>query len=123
MRITAIIAALLLQGWCQMASACEPIERYTARLGPRDHFNSQGVRLSSPAAIIRQDRANFHQFGVRDPEDEGDEFFSSKENRERLERMLDSAWVASDIARVVVNDTPLVDVTVCAGGHLQVNVR
>ena len=35
------------------------VESYTARLSERDHYNSNGQRLLSAAAIIRQDRANF----------------------------------------------------------------
>lgn len=123
MRVSAILMFLLMQGWCWSASACEPLERYTARLGPRDHYNSYGEPLNSPAAIIRQDRANFHKFGVRDSEDESDEFFAVKDNRERLERMLDQAWISSRAAWTVVNDTPLVEVTVCAGDRVEVRVR
>jgi hypothetical protein len=33
--------------------------------------------LTSAAAIIRQDRANFQRFGIRDPEDEDDPFLSA----------------------------------------------
>jgi hypothetical protein len=63
-------------------------ETYYARLSGADHFNSRGQRLKSAAAIIRQDRANYHRFNVRDDEDTGDSYFSSKSNRAALERML-----------------------------------
>ena len=39
------------------------VESYVAFLSEADHFNSNGQRLTSAAAIIRQDRANFHRFG------------------------------------------------------------
>ncbi|HEY0791934.1 MAG TPA: hypothetical protein VGD78_12795 [Chthoniobacterales bacterium] len=44
----------------QLAGSDRLIKSYVARLSERDHFNSQGQRLQSPAAIIRQDRANFY---------------------------------------------------------------
>ena len=52
------------------------LESYVALLSERDHFNSSGQRLTTAAAIIRQDRANFHRFGLRDPGDEDDTFFA-----------------------------------------------
>jgi hypothetical protein len=56
----------------------EYVESYTARLSARDHFNSSGQRLREPGAIIRQDRANFYVYGLRDSEDQPDSYFSSK---------------------------------------------
>jgi hypothetical protein len=55
------------------------IESYTAFLSEADHFNSNGQRLTSAAAIIRQDRANYYRFDRGDPEDESDRFFRSIE--------------------------------------------
>ena len=75
------------------------IESYTARLSPRDHYNSNGVRLTSAAAIIRQDRANFYVYGMRDSEDEPDSFFSDKSNRARLEQMLENGRATRDDQR------------------------
>lgn len=63
------------------AEAQQLIGSYVARLSETDHFNSSGQRLTSAAAIIRQDRANFHRFGIKDPEDEGDAFFADEGNR------------------------------------------
>src|ERR1700748_1595566 len=48
------------------AHAQELIESYTALLSEADHFNSGGQRLPSATAIIRQDRANYYRYGVRD---------------------------------------------------------
>lgn len=97
------------------AEACELQERYIARLSAMDHFNSNGVRLTSAAAIIRQDRANFHLFGKRDPEDQGDAFFASKGNREILERLLESGRSAPSALREVINGTPIIEVEICKG--------
>jgi hypothetical protein len=114
LRSTLIVAALLALT-ATPAFACNLREEYVARLGVNDHYNSRGVRLTSAAAIIRQDRANFHQFGIRDPEDQGDIFFASKANRERLERMLENGTATQSALWAIVNETPLVVVRICAG--------
>lgn len=97
------------------ASACEVIEQYSARLGSSDHFNSSGERLTSAAAIIRQDRANYHKFGIRDPEDEDDNYFASKSNRAILENLLANGDSSASAIADIVNSQPLVEVTVCRG--------
>lgn len=92
------------------------VESYTARLSSRDHFNSNGERLRAPAAIIRQDRANFYVYGIRDEEDEGDSFFSAKSNRARLEQLLDNGRTTRQAANSVVNGTPLIRVDIYDNG-------
>lgn len=92
------------------AGAQQLVESYNARLSSADHFNSNGERLTSPAAIIRQDRANFHKFGIRDPEDEGDSYFSDKGNRAALERLLERGHTAPAARRAIVNGTPMVHI-------------
>jgi hypothetical protein len=94
----------------------EQIEFYAARLSARDHYNSSGQRLLSPAAIIRQDRANFYVFGLRDPEDEPDSFFSNKGNRARLEQMLENGRTTREAYDRIVNGTPLIRVDVDSSG-------
>jgi len=89
-----------------------PVESYVARLSARDHFNSNGQRLTSAAAIIRQDRANFYVYGIRDPEDESDSFFQSKENRGLLENLLEHGRTTPGAIARVVNGTPLIRVDV-----------
>jgi hypothetical protein len=92
------------------------VETYTARLSPRDHYNSNGVRLQSAAAIIRQDRANYYVYGLRDSEDEPDPYFSSKNNRARLEEMLENGRTTPDAIDRIVNGTPLIRVDIYATG-------
>ncbi|HNO59723.1 MAG TPA: hypothetical protein PKH44_03740 [Plasticicumulans sp.] len=94
------------------ALAGEPLEVYVARLSAADHYNSSGERLRSAAAIIRQDRANLHRYGVRDPEDETDRFFAAADNRARLERLLADGFLDRTTERIIVEDTPLVRVEV-----------
>jgi hypothetical protein len=92
------------------------IESYTARLSARDHFNSNGERLRSAAAIVRQDRANFYVYGLRDSEDEPDSYFSGKGNRARLEEMLENGRTTPDAISRIVNGTPLIRVDIYATG-------
>ncbi|HHI82467.1 MAG TPA: hypothetical protein ENJ99_04875, partial [Rhizobiales bacterium] len=94
------------------AEAGELLEVYRARLGTDDHFNSRGQRLDNAAAIIRQDRANFHRFGIRDDEDQGDSYFASKANRARLERMLRRGRATRSVLRQIVNGTPMIRVRI-----------
>jgi S1-C subfamily serine protease len=93
-------------------AAQQLLERYQARLSEADHFNSQGQRLTTPAAVIRQDRANFHRFGAGDQEDEPDRFFANQKNREILERMLQRGRADQDAVNAIVNSTPLIQVEV-----------
>ena len=105
--------------WLATSTPCHSqqlLETYQARLSDRDHFNSSGQRLTSAAAIIRQDRANFHRFGIRDPDDEDDSYFSDTRNRELLEQLLSRGQIDPATASVVVNDLPLVRVEVYKGG-------
>ena len=87
-------------------TAMDPIESYCATMGRADHFASDGYRLKDAAAIIRQDRANFHAFNKRDPSDEDDSTFGSKANRARLERMLKNGNISRSVASSIVNGTP-----------------
>ncbi len=99
-------------------------ESYVAVLSERDHFSSKGDRLTSAAAIIRQDRANYHKFGKRDPGDGDDRFFASANNREALERLLNRGTSNPSALRAIVNGTPTVTVNIyrSAGGLDYVNV-
>jgi hypothetical protein len=98
------------------ARAQELIESYRARLSENDHYNSNGVRLTSAAAIIRQDRANFFRFGHGDAEDEADRFFASFDNRAALERMLERGHAQPGVLSRIVNGTPLVRVDIYRDG-------
>ena len=107
--MTFLAASMSLSG---LAMADELKETYVARLSAKDHFNSSGGRLDSAAAIIRQDRANFHKFGRRDAEDESDVFFANARNRELLEKFLERGSATRNAIHAIMNGTPLVRVQV-----------
>lgn len=96
---------------------CDQKELYVARLGAADHFNSSGERLTQAPAIIRQDRANNFVFEKRDLEDQADDFFGLKDNRETLENLLESGRSSPDTLNEIVNGTPLVLVNLCKGNR------
>jgi hypothetical protein len=101
----------------QPSQAQQLIESYQAFLGQRDHVHPNGERLYTAAAIIRRDRENFHQFGLRDPGDEDDSVFADKRNRAALERWMERGTTERLAKYRIVNRTPLVRVEVFRGPH------
>jgi hypothetical protein len=112
---TLILVACLVIMAPHPSRAQQLMESYQAYLSEQDHFNSNGERLTSAAAIIRQDRANFHRYGLRDRDDEGDSFFGDMENRAALESMLERGRAAPGVISRIVNGTPLIRVEVWRG--------
>ncbi|MBY5667413.1 hypothetical protein HFO33_34130 [Rhizobium leguminosarum] len=88
------------------------VESYRAYIGDADLFNSNGARLTQPWQIIRQDRANFHQYGVRDRDDETDSFFADPVNRQALEQMLRNGTMTRDAANMIVRGNVWIDVDI-----------
>ena len=92
---------------------------YQVRLSERDHYSSSGAKLTSVAAILRQDRANYHKFNKRDAEDQSDRFFSSAGNRGLLEGYYNNIANNSPLSKadsnVIINGTPLVKVSLVDG--------
>jgi hypothetical protein len=98
--------------WASSGKAQQMVESYVAFLSEADHFNSNGERLRTAAAIIRQDRANFHRFGRRDEADESDSFFADAANREALEQMLEHGHATAGVISRIVNGTALIRVDI-----------
>ena len=99
------------------ASAAELIGSYNAWLSRADHYNSQGQRLTTAAAIIRQDRANFHKYGIQDPADEDDSYFDNVNNRALLEQMLNDGTSDPDVLRRIVNGNVMIHVDIYRSRH------
>ena len=97
--------------------ADELIESYNAFLSRADHYNSYGTRLTSAAAIIRQDRANFHKFGIQDPGDESDNYFDNVNNRAILERLLNDGTSEPAVLRTIINREVSIHVSVYRSEH------
>ena len=106
------LAAVLAVIAAEPAAARQPMDSYCATLSARDHFNSNGQRLTTAAAIIRQDRANYHKFRRRDPGDQGDSFFGLHANRARLEALIAEGSSDPGVLRRIVNGEPRICVDI-----------
>lgn len=114
----AAAAAVSLLFAAPVASAQEIIESYTAFIGPDDLYNSRGQRLRDAAAIIRQDRANVHVYGIIDPEDEFDSFFDDRENRATLERWVRFGRMDPGVERLILRGGAVVHVQIYGYGDV-----
>lgn len=97
------------------ALADQLVDEYNAYIGQDDLYNSNGERLREPWQIIRQDRANFHKFGISQPGDESDGFFSSVDNRAAAERMIRRGAMTEDARRLLLNGDVMINVKVIEG--------
>ena len=79
-----LFAVLCAATFTAPAAAESLIADYFSLLGPADAYNSRGVPLDDLCAIARQDRANWHRFGIREQADGPDFFFASAENRAQM---------------------------------------
>lgn len=94
------------------ASAQSVVDDYCTRISENDKVASDGYQLSDAASILRQDRANFHKFGLADDEDEGDNSFASTQARARIPALLDNGDSDQGILNSIVNRTPFVCVEI-----------
>jgi len=99
------------------AAAADLIGSYNAWLSKADHYNSQGQRLTTAAAIIRQDRANFHKYGIQDPADESDSYFDNVNNRALLEQMLNDGTSDPGVLQRIVNGNVMIHVDIYRSRH------
>lgn len=113
MRIIFVVLALV--GLTLPAAADEFLGSYNAVLSARDHYNSSGARLNSAAAVLAQDRANYHRFGRADRGDEWDGFFTTQGRRQMIEGMLNRAGVSSYVRNAIVNSEVAVTVEIYSG--------
>lgn len=93
---------------------------YTARISDDDKLNSSGnsvvsgVNKASVAAILRQDRANLHEFGLGDYEDnDGSCDFSNSAARQQLAKdVIANADLTKAQIRRIVRGNPLIKVEI-----------
>ena len=105
------LAAVLITAGTAAFAEDRQIGFYMAYLGPEDLVNSSGVRLTSVPAIVAQDRANFHRFGIRHSADQSDPWFANRGHRMAIEQLVD---VAESSANIIVRQGALVAVSVFA---------
>lgn len=115
MATTAVAGAAGAQSTLGWSGKPEVIGEYTAYISQRDLRSSEGTRLTQAWQVIRQDRANYHRFNLRDRGDQGDSFFGSAQNRAIMERMVRDGQMSPSAARAIVNGG--VSITVRIYGH------
>ena len=113
--------SLLIIGLSFVSANAEYIGSYTARLAKVDHYNSHGVRLYNAAAIIRQDRFNYHIRNIAQKGDTWDPFFGKKYNREILQKMLSNGTASESALKKIIYGTPLIRVEIY-DNHINVKV-
>lgn len=105
------------------AQAQDIIASYVAYIGQPDLFNSKGARLTQPWQVLRQDRANFHRFGISQPGDEFDPFFGSIENRKIMERMVMNGSIDPQAAKRLLQGGAVVFVRIYGRGNTGTSVK
>ena len=118
-KIMLFISLLLLS---PLSYAEEPIAGYSARLSAQDHVNSDGAKLKSVGDILRQDRANYHKFNIRDIEDQTDTVFGDVESRERIPAMLKKGHIDKMTKNSILKGTPVVWVNIYSD-HIDVSLN
>ena len=117
MKRFAVLAAVIFSLWgATSATAQQVVESYVAYIGRSDLYNSSGARLTQPWQILRQDRANFHRFGISQQGDQWDSFFGSIDNRAIMERMVMNGYIEPSAARSIVNGGAIVLVEIFGRG-------
>lgn len=123
-RTAMLLAAMVMSSaFATSARAQELIGSYVAYIGQPDLFNSKGARLTQPWQILRQDRANFHRFGISQPGDEFDPFFGSIGNREIMERMVMNGSIEPQAAKRLVEGGAVVFVRIFGSGNTGTSVK
>lgn len=125
-RVLAASAILTMLSWPQAASAATLLEAYSAYIGSDDLSNSRGERLRQPWQIIRQDRANFHRFGISQRGDTGDGFFSSADNRALAEQMIRRGTITPAARQLILQGDALLHVQIyrgAGGDYIDITVQ
>lgn len=94
-------ASATAQAKADVSSTSSLVGSYDAYIARDDLYNSAGMRLTDSAAILRQERANFHRFGVQQPGDTTDPFFGGADNRATMERMVAGGSITPVARRLI----------------------
>lgn len=116
-RIPTALLVAALAATAAPAAAQEAIGGYSAWIGQDDLYNSDGARLNQPWQILRQDRANYHRFGIWQEGDDWDPFFGDANNRAAMERMIMDGHIDPAAARAILRGNVMVHVTIYGRGN------
>lgn len=119
----AVLAIAALAALTAPAVAQNVIGGYRAEIGAADLVNSRGAALSHPWQVIRQDRANVHRFGLRQPGDELDPWFGSAEMRAALEGWVRYGGLSPALGAQIMAGGVMLHVEVLGYGNSATGVR
>lgn len=83
---------------------------YKTTISNVDRQNSKGIRLRTVGAILRQDRANFHRFNLRDPGDEYDSVLWNSKLRVDFESAVNNRLPSPIDAKILGNEEIKLDI-------------
>ena len=112
--LAGLLSGLVLQA---LPAHADYYGQYLAEISARDLRNSNGQLLTSVAAILRQDRANVHRYGIVDRFDEIDGLFDDAGLRADLEAAVAGSVVPSDLARSIRAGNARVRVEIYGSGN------
>lgn len=122
-----MISALLLSvGLATSAVQTDASYQYQAEIVSADMVNSNGDRLERLAAILQQDRANFHRFDIRQGGDETDPFFDDFQTRAQMQAIYNPGPRDTEIESLLAFGAVIrLNVEVCLrnGRPVQIGVR
>lgn len=118
-----LLGAVIALGAAGGAAGQGMIGSYSAYIGWDDLHNSKGARLTAPWQVLRQDRANFHRFGISQPGDEWDPFFADVDNRAAMERMIMNGAIEPSAAQILMQGGATVYVRIYGQGNTGNSIR
>jgi len=119
----AALVSACLAGSQAAAQGYTELGGYWAMIGPEDMYNSRGVRLTDLGAVLQQDRANFHRFGIRHQGDESDPVFFDRAARSRLPGLYQRSARIPELESMVRAGQPFrVFVFICGSGGRPTNI-
>ena len=91
---------------------------YIAHISPRDKVNSAGKTLihgytkETAIAILRQDRANYHQFNKRDKFDTADCQMHTVSGRNQFESALRQNTISANGIKMMIDSNPILEIQI-----------
>lgn len=128
MKLKSLLLGLGLLFTSSSLFASEFLCSYTAQISESDKYNSSGKHLAvtytkaTVAGILRQDRANFYVYGIRDAHDTEDCTMSSKSQRAIFEKLLNNSDIPQSFIRKVIDGNPIIDIRLHKN-HIEASLR
>ncbi len=79
---------------------------YYATIGREDFYNSSGGALKDVGAVVQQDRANFHRFGLRHSGDETDPYFGNRTMRAQIPALVRAGGIDQYLKKLLGSGWP-----------------